>query len=215
VLVGVVPAPFDGNRDGNLPEWPERIGDSQVGMIRLRLVRCSPVTITVHADEPQGVRIEAAADHLDVIPAVAGWHWVEWGYVDPQGSVESWAAALMEKTNRDRVPTTGIAMLGDLPVGSISLVEHDMPDRPDLAVMTPWLAGLYVVPTHRRCGIATHLVRLCESEALCMGIAKVYLYSSTARYLYQRLGWERLADDFYEGEAITIMSKVLRRTEDR
>jgi hypothetical protein len=46
-----------------------------------------------------------------------------------------------------------------------------------------------------------------------MGIAKVYLYSSTARPLYERLGWKRLADDFYEGETITIMAKDLNRAE--
>ena len=155
------------------------------------------------------IRIETAADHLDLIPTVAGWHWAEWGRVDPKGSVESWVEALMTKTNRDRVPATWIAMFDDLPVGSVSLVEHDMPDRPELAAMSPWLAGLYVLPTHRRLGIATQFVTACESEALRMGIARVYLYSSTARPLYERLRWERLADDFYEGESITIMAKDL------
>lgn len=219
VSASAVPRPLDGNRDGNLRE---RLAGTQRPlsrspsscMSRLGVIRCLPVT-TIHADDPPGVRIEAAADHLDVISVVAGWHWAAWGHVDPQGSAESWAEALIKKTNGDRVPATWIAMLGNLPVGSVSLVEHDMPDRPDLAAMAPWLAGLYVVPTHRRCGIGTHLVRRCESEALRMGIANVYLYSSTARQLYKRRGWNRLADDFYEGEAITIMSKSLRRTEDR
>lgn len=119
----------------------------------------------------------------------------------------------MTRTNRDRVPATCIAMFDDLPVGSVSLVEHDMPDRPGLAAMSPWLAGLYVLPAYRRLGVATQLVAACESGALRMGIARVYLYSSTARHLCERLRWERLADDFYEGETITIMAKDLNRTE--
>lgn len=164
-------------------------------------------------DDSHRIRIEIAADHLDLIPTVAGWHWAEWGHVEPQGSLGSWVEALMTKTNRDRVPATWIAMFDDLPVGSVSLVEHDMPDRPDLAAMSPWLAGLYVLPTHRRLGIATQLVTACELGALRMGIARVYLYSSTARLLYERLGWKRLADDFYEGESITILAKDLNRAE--
>jgi 8-oxo-dGTP pyrophosphatase MutT (NUDIX family)/predicted N-acetyltransferase YhbS len=164
-------------------------------------------------DDSHRIRIEAAADHLDLIPTIAGWHWAEWGHADSDGSVESWGKALAARTNRDRVPATWIAMSEDQPVGAVSLVEHDMPDRPDLAAMSPWLAGLYVVPTHRRLGIATQLVTACESGALRMGIARVYLYSSRARLLYERLGWERLADDFYEGEAVTIMAKDLNRAD--
>jgi len=190
--------------------WSER---QAVGKDSIRLIRCLTVTTTLRSDDHQRVRIEAAADHLDLIPTVAGWHWVEWGRADPQGSPESWVEALMTKTNRDRVPATWIAMFDDLPVGSVSLVEHDMPDRPDLAAMSPWLAGLYVLPTHRRLGIATQLVTACELGALRMGIARVYLYSSTARLLYERLGWKRLADDFYEGESITILAKDLNRAE--
>lgn len=160
-------------------------------------------------DDSHGIRIEAAADHLDLIPTSAGWHWAEWGHADPDGSAESWGTALGSRTNRDRVPATWIAMSADLPVGSVSLVEHDMPDRPELAAMTPWVAGLYVLPSYRRLGIATQLVEACEAGALRLGIARVYLYSSTARLLHERLGWKRLADDVYGGEAVTIMAKDL------
>ena len=157
----------------------------------------------------QCIHVETAADHRGLVPTIAGWHWAEWGHADPDGSAESWTRALAARTNRDQVPTTWIALSGDQPIGSVSLVEHDMPDRPDLGKMSPWLAGLYVVPSQRRLGVATQLVKACELGALKMGIRRVYLYSSTARHLYERLGWQWFADDFYEGETITIMAKDL------
>ena len=110
-------------------------------------------------DDSHHIRIETAAEHLDLVPTIADWRWTEWGHADSDGSAGSWGKALPARTSRDRLPATWIAMAEGQPVGSVSRAEHDMPDRPDLAAMSPWLAGLYVMPTHRRLGIATQLPR--------------------------------------------------------
>jgi hypothetical protein len=44
------------------------------------------------------MRIESIADHLDLIEIIARWHWEEWGYADPGGSLASWTAGLRART---------------------------------------------------------------------------------------------------------------------
>jgi GNAT superfamily N-acetyltransferase len=149
------------------------------------------------------VQIENVADHLHLIDIIALWHFREWGHVDPTGSVQSWADGLRQETNRGRVPTTFVALEGDELLGSVTLTDHDMTSHLDL---TPWLAGLYVKPEKRRLGVGTVLVRHAVQAAAEMGIHRLYLYTESARDLYQRLGWQVIVEDFYEGQAVTIMS---------
>jgi len=95
------------------------------------------------------MQIESIADHLDWVPLIAGWHWQEWGDTDPLGSLAQWTHGLYERTLRDQIPTTYVAVEQRQPVGSVTLVEHDMEIRVDLS---PWLAGVCVRP--RRAGRA-------------------------------------------------------------
>jgi hypothetical protein len=61
----------------------------------------------------------------------------------PLSSLAQWAQRLYERTLRDQIPTTYVAVEQRQPVGSVTLVEHDMEIRVDLS---PWLAGVYVRP---------------------------------------------------------------------
>lgn len=154
------------------------------------------------------IEVQSAAEHLGFIPTVAQWYWAEWGETTGR-SLESEVARLMGRANRDRVPMTWLALEQGQPVGSVMLIEHDMPDQADLANLTPWLAGLYVLPTHRRLGVGSALVGRCEAEARHLGISRLFLYTWTASVLYQRLGWTDHADRRHRGRIVTIMSKNL------
>ena len=154
------------------------------------------------------LRIELAADHLDLVPTVAGWHWDHGGGEDPEGSRETWTQGLLSRTNRDRVPATFFAFGGSQLVGSATLVDHDMPDRADLKHFRPWLAGVYVTPAARGRGVGSELVSHAESRARSFGIARLYLYTREAVVFYERLGWQTLARDDFVGP-ITIMAKGL------
>ena len=151
------------------------------------------------------IRVENAADHHDALAAVGRWHWDEWGHADPNGSVESWVAAIRAKANRDRVPMTLLAFDGEDLVGAVSLVDHDMPDRADLAGLTPWIAGTFVASERRSEGVGSRLMERASGEAARLGLARIYLYTSTAETFYERLGWRREREDFYEGQPVTIM----------
>jgi GNAT superfamily N-acetyltransferase len=148
------------------------------------------------------MRIEPIADHPHLIDTIARWHWDEWGHVDPEGSAESWAEGLRERTHRDRVPATYVALDGDVPLGSATLVDNDMSTRPDL---WPWLAGVYVRPERRGQGVGSALVLHAVRSAAGMGVEKLYLYTGGARGFYEKLGWRHIGDEFYEGRVVAVM----------
>jgi GNAT superfamily N-acetyltransferase len=149
------------------------------------------------------MRIESIADHLDLVPTIARWHWDEWGHTDPTGSLAAWTAGLRQRTHRDRIPTTYVALAGDELLGSVTLVEHDMDTHRELS---PWLAGLYVEPSRRGQGVGSALVRHTVQKAGEMGIARLYLYSGPARSFYERLGWRPVAETVYHGRPVTILT---------
>ncbi len=70
------------------------------------------------------------------------------------------------------------------PVGSAGLAA-----RPDL---TPWLAGVFVLPAFRGHGYATALAQRVEALALAASVPVLWLYTSTAEPLSVRLGWRRV-----------------------
>ena len=156
------------------------------------------------------VRIENVAKYPEFVERIAQWHWDEWRAADPSGSLETWTAGLRRRANLDRIPLTLVAIdpRGD-PIGSVTLVEHDMPDRGDLQHLTPWVAGTFVAPDERGKGVGTALMRRAVAEARLLGLPELFLYTSTAVTFYERLDWVPLRQDVYEGSPVTIMRHPL------
>jgi GNAT superfamily N-acetyltransferase len=149
------------------------------------------------------MQIANVADHPDLIDTIARWHWDQWGHADPGGSAQSWAESLRRRANRDRIPATYVALDEGELCGTVLLVRHDMSTHREL---TPWVAGVYVAPPHRHKGIASALVRHAVRQAAAMGVTRLYLYTGSARGLYEKLGWHAIAQDHYEGHPVTIMA---------
>lgn len=152
------------------------------------------------------VRIECLADHLELVSTLARLHREEWGGRDPAGFVRSWTAALGSPTGRGAIPTTFVALAGDDVAGSVTLVERDVLVRPGLS---PWLAGLYVVPALRRRGVGSSLAAHCADAAGAMGGRTLYLYASEAEGFYARLGWFTCERLMYQGTPVSLMQKPL------
>ena len=72
------------------------------------------------------------------------------------------------------------------PIGTCLLAESEIEPNHDVS---PWLAGLFVVPEHRRKGAGTVLVRAIEDQARQRGFSRLYLYTTDAVGFYARLGW--------------------------
>lgn len=155
-------------------------------------------------------RVEAAADHPDLVPTIGRWHWDEWGDADPYGSLQEWTRRLQASTSAGAIPMLLLAMEASEPVGSVVLVDHDIsPEHPRWGTLTPWLAGLFVVPEHRGKGIGSMLIHACEQEARKLGTRRLHLYTSAAEGLYRKNGYSVLGRGTYEGQAIAVMVKDL------
>jgi len=108
------------------------------------------------------------------------------------------------------MPRTFVLLVNGCPVGTASLVAHDLDERPDL---TPWLAGMYIEPHARGHGYATHLINVVEAAARKTAIPTLWLYTNTAERIYARAGWQTVETVLRHGKAFALMRRdVLPRS---
>jgi GNAT superfamily N-acetyltransferase len=160
------------------------------------------------------VGVEPLSNHLGAVPMVAEWHFREWGHTEPGGSLEAWTTAMARQSGADGIPGTLIALVGRAPVGVVCLVDQDMAGYESARDLTPWLKGLYVIPSARRQGIGGILVQRCQAWAASLGHKTLYLYTergSGAQALYERLNWRAIHTGHYDGIAVTVMQASLPR----
>ena len=138
------------------------------------------------------VRIDYLGDHPEYIPTIARWHQLQWGYLDPDRTLEDRIAELRTHLAPRSIPTTFVAVDEEMPVGCVSLIPHDLDTQPPL---TPWLASLYVAPRHRRRGVGSALVQRVVEEARLLDIATLYLFTPDQDRFYARRGWAVLHRD--------------------
>jgi GNAT superfamily N-acetyltransferase len=157
-------------------------------------------------------RIALLADRSEDAGTIARWQFEEWGPYVPGEDLEGRRRRLLGWAGRHHVPVTLVAVVDGRPVGSASVVDHDMPQPPQAwAAARPWVSGVYVVPDQRKTGLGPALVAGCEEQALALGHDVLYLYTGpvTATKFYEPMGWrarDRLA---YMGDDIVVMSKEL------
>ena len=88
------------------------------------------------------------------------------------------------------------------PIGTCLLAESEIEPNHDVS---PWLAGLFVVPERRRKGAGAVLVRAIEDQARERGFSRLYLYTSDAVGFYERLGWQVLDRTSWKGFDTALM----------
>jgi predicted N-acetyltransferase YhbS len=148
--------------------------------------------------------IRLLSDRPDLVRTVSGWIFGEWGHLTPGSSLEKVETRFQTHMNRKSIPLTLIAFEGQTPVGTASLVMYDIRTREDLS---PWLAGVYVLPEYRTGGIGTRLVQEAEAKAMLLHIRRLYLFTPDREGFYARLGWQRIEMMGYRGQQVVIMSK--------
>lgn len=92
------------------------------------------------------------------------------------------------------------------PIGTCLLVESEIEPNHDVS---PWLAGLFVIPEHRRKGAGTVLVRAIEDQARQRECSRLYLYTTDAVGFYARLGWLVLDRTNWKGSDTALMVRDL------
>ncbi|MGY2463199.1 GNAT family N-acetyltransferase [Vreelandella sulfidaeris] len=155
-----------------------------------------PDDITLH-------RLTADDPHVSL---VAIWIFEAWGHLHRGLTQEQAIERVRAECGQGGVPSIFVAMQGETPVGTASLIADDMSIRREF---TPWLASVYVMPEWRGQGIASGLVKRVEAEAIESGIRHFYLYTPDQQSLYRRLGWQDVEHLEYRGETVTVMSRQL------
>jgi len=149
------------------------------------------------------MKIDYLADHPKFLRTLAEWQHGEWGYLRPGDSVEARMARLETSLERDRIPLTVVAHDNGELLGSASLIPHDMETRMEL---TPWLAGVFVGPEHRRRGIGAQLVRRIMAKAGELRVSPLYLYTVHSETFYANLGWALQEHTIYREQPVAIMT---------
>lgn len=152
------------------------------------------------------VEIEYLADRIDVLPTLAAWHHEQWGYLNPQNTISGRAKKLRRRSQKGKIPTTFVGFVRGQPIGSASLVENDLPTRPDLY---PWLASVYVAPKWRRRGLGTQLVQRVILETGELGFGRLYLITPNQVAWYRSLGWSMIARFPHRNEQVALMERVV------
>ena len=142
---------------------------------------------------------------------LAHWAYFQW-YSDRTVSFKAVDADYRRRAGTGSLPLSWVALEGDLPVGMISLKEHDLSSHTHLS---PWLSALYVLPLYRRRGIANDLIGTVIREAKVRGGSRLYLFADhkNLQYLsrfYSARGWnfvENAADG--EGNPTAVYSYQL------
>ncbi|MFT3941695.1 GNAT family N-acetyltransferase [Rhodopseudomonas sp.] len=96
-----------------------------------------------------------------------------------------------------------MAMQDDEPAGTALLVRSEIAPVHDV---TPWLAGLYVAPAHRRHGVGAALVGAIEDQARQRGHRRLFLYTTDAADYYQRMGWSIVDRTRWNGADTVLMA---------
>ena len=152
------------------------------------------------------MKLAYLADHPEFYPLVAQWNWDEWHTLLVERSAAHFEAWLRANVRRDAIPTTLLAFEGAAVVGTVSVMDYDLELSNDLS---PWLASLYVPPSHRGKGLGRALVQAAIDEAMRLGFRSLYLYTPGQEAFYSTLGWKRVEAIRYRDQPITIMRRSL------
>jgi GNAT superfamily N-acetyltransferase len=150
------------------------------------------------------MKLEYLADHLGNLREVASLHFEEWPELGD--SIDARQKALSTCCRRGEIPLGIVALDRDCLCGFALLVMEDFELRPNLS---PWLAGVFVRPQHRKKGVGTALVSRIECEAKALGFETLYLYTAHSESLYERLGWKVVERCFHNNREYAVMAKAL------
>lgn len=152
------------------------------------------------------MRIDLLADHPQHIHTLASAMLQQWRYAEPEHTLETRTVQLRNHLNRDALPIAWVAHDTNQVVGTAALRTHDLEDRQEL---TPWLAGVLVLPAFRRQGIGAALCAAVEQFARRLGVQTLYLYTLDQQGLYGALGWRVFDRAPWRGYSGDIMTKNL------
>ncbi|MDH3973290.1 MAG: GNAT family N-acetyltransferase [Deltaproteobacteria bacterium] len=140
------------------------------------------------------------------IPVLASWVYDYWGEMYRIQSVEEQIAKMSDRLNTNNFPLALVALMGSVPVGTVSLKIQEMTTHKHLY---HWLGTLYVLPNYRKKGIGRTLVKHAETKARELGVKTLYLHTPDKEQFYMHQGWETIERPVYFGMQVAVMSKEI------
>ena len=137
---------------------------------------------------------------------VARWLWQAFWHDSGKPFEQLLEAVRTSSVTAGLMPRTFILLADGEPVGTASLVAHDLEERPDL---TPWLAGVFVELHARGQGYAGHLISAVEQEARSASVPTLWLYTNKAEHIYARAGWHTVETVKHGGRPFALMKRDL------
>ena len=154
------------------------------------------------------ISIVSTFDRPDFVPMVARWLWEAFWHDSGKPFEQLLDTVKASSVVTGAMPWTFILLADGIPVGTASLVAHDLDERPDL---TPWLAGVFVASHAREQGHAGYLISAVEQEAHSASISTLWLYTDKAERIYARAGWHRVEIVQHNGMPFVLMRRDLLR----
>lgn len=132
---------------------------------------------------------------------VASWVVEEWPHLFPDDT-EEWYLDVWSHADESggRAPHCVVALWDGEPVGTASIVLDD--ELPGATEPGPWLAAVYVLPSHRGRGAGRAMVQ----ELMRRADGPLWLYTEHEAEWYVTLGWTRVRDAELNGHAVTVMT---------
>jgi predicted N-acetyltransferase YhbS len=151
------------------------------------------------------VKIDYLADHPEWIHLIAFLHQLEMR--KPSERNFDWSIQqFSHRANRESLPMALVAVEDTIPVGSVTLLEHQLHTHSNL---TPWVASLFVLEQYRGVGVGDRLMREAELLAASMGHKSIYLFTHTAQLYYENRGWKII--DAVEPPDVSYVSVVMKK----
>ena len=155
------------------------------------------------------VEIVQLAEALHLAPTLAGWHVAEWGHLylgwtEPLATAEFQAMSVA-----DTLPLTLVAFNGSRRraadvLGSVSLVLDD--ELEGFELVSPWLAGMYVVENARGRGLGGQLLDAAVVTARRLSVSRLHLFTDTVADWYRARGWRAIGSARPAGHEATVMA---------
>lgn len=163
--------------------------------------------IRVLASETKTIMVDYLKNHPEYITTCAEWSYAGWGKYTPQKTLKDYVTSREKYLNDNSLPLTLLAFDGAKPIGMCSLVKN----RGILLTLSPWLAGLYVLPEYRNQGIDEALERATCQKAKGMGYSKIYCFTSDIDLVpwYVKHGWKIHGTDRLHNQDVTILEKSI------
>src|SRR5512135_1975792 len=120
-----------------------------------------------------GFRIEHLMECRHHIPTIAAGQQAEFGYLNPNGTVEERIERLSKANDRQQLPVSLVAISSDQNtlVGSANIVATTLTHKH----LAPWLSSVFVPAEQRGKGVASALTLAAASEARRLGFGTLYL----------------------------------------